>query len=147
MKLSEYKFMPEKPNTPELVKLFDRILSYTDFNPDEVYKLIYDHLPKMEQEPDGYFYIAEDDFFGKRGGDSKEYPVSKGCTTYTNIRPYYLSPQPKAVEQVELKHEPLSIDVVMSLVGNMPWGELYTEEDEWNYFARAIEKSHGIGVE
>jgi hypothetical protein len=43
------------------------------------------------------------------------------------------------------KREPLSIDTVMSIVGSMPWEELYTEEDEWNYFARAIEKAHGIG--
>lgn len=146
MKISEYKFMPEKPNTPELVKLFDRLLSYADFDPEGVYKLIYDHLPKIEQKPVAWsvfdkrtkkhYYTNESKYTAQHYANEHSHREADNTPSMVVV-PLYTHPQPTAVEQVELKHEPLSYDELMRIVDG---------RESYFKIARAIEKAHGIGV-
>ena len=126
MNLSEYKFMPEKPNTPELDKLFDRLLSYADFNPDEVYKLIYDHLPKMEQEPFSWMVmngvVTQRYFLNKEKAElfanemQKSHDLSGSLASFS-VKPLYSQPQPPSTEQEASRTQGMTLKQRIEHVG------------------------------
>jgi hypothetical protein len=128
MTTQTHKWLPSEP-TPAMLEAeqFASSLVYESHEVQaiEVYKAMWQAATEREQE----HVITKNDNGLTLSVDFDFLPV--GTKFYTN-------PQLR---------EPLSIDTVMSIVGSMPWEELYTEEDEWNCFARAIEKAHGIGVE
>jgi hypothetical protein len=121
----KHKWLPSEPNEGMIEALKPYLSRSYNTHIKAAYKAMWQSAPEVEQE----HVITKNDNGLTLSVDFDFLPV--GTKFYTN-------PQLR---------EPLSIDTVMSIVGSMPWEGLYTEEDEWDCFARAIEKAHGIGEE
>ena len=120
----EYKWLPSEPSK-EMKKHVSKYHSIVD------YKQMWKDAPEVDQEPVVYLVWYDGKFTYTKHPEE--------IVDAYEILPLYTHP-PK-------REQPLSIDTVMSIVGAIDWDDLPTEEDEWAYFAREIEKAHGIGGE